>query len=177
MLARPGPLPTPPGWAFEPKWDGFRAIVRTGSDYRVRSRRGWDMTSLLPEFARIPVGGIFDGELVSLDHERRPSFQRLCGRMLGADRRVPVSLIVFDVLEHEDASTMRLSYLERRELLESLDFGGACTVGERFDDGDALWQAVLKHRLEGVVAERLAEPYRPGGAVVGEAEQPGLATI
>jgi len=33
MLARSGPLPTRPGWSFEPKWDGFRAIVRTGDDY------------------------------------------------------------------------------------------------------------------------------------------------
>jgi hypothetical protein len=29
MLARSGPLPTRPGWSFEPKWDGFRALVRT----------------------------------------------------------------------------------------------------------------------------------------------------
>src|ERR1051326_3998359 len=96
MLARSGPLPTRPGWAFEAKWDGLRAIVRTGGDYRVRSRRGWNMTPLLPEFQQIRPRGILDGELVSLDHQRRPSFQKLCGRMLGGDKRVPVSLIVFD---------------------------------------------------------------------------------
>ena len=38
MLARPGQLPTRPGWSYEPKWDGFRAIIRTGDDYAVRSR-------------------------------------------------------------------------------------------------------------------------------------------
>jgi ATP-dependent DNA ligase len=32
MLARSGRLPTRRGWAFEPKWDGFRAIVRSGDD-------------------------------------------------------------------------------------------------------------------------------------------------
>jgi ATP-dependent DNA ligase len=50
MLAKRGALPTTAGWSFEPKWDGFRAIVRSGEDYCVRSRRGWQMTELLPEF-------------------------------------------------------------------------------------------------------------------------------
>jgi bifunctional non-homologous end joining protein LigD len=49
MLARSGPLPTRPGWSFEPKWDGFRGIVRTGEDFAVRSGRGWNMTERLPE--------------------------------------------------------------------------------------------------------------------------------
>lgn len=65
MLAKPGPLPTGSGWSFEPTWDGFRAIVRSGKDYCVRSRRGWHMTELLPEFASIPIEGVFDGELVA----------------------------------------------------------------------------------------------------------------
>src|SRR5438093_213745 len=48
MLARSGPLPAEPGWAYELKWDGFRAIVRTGEGFQVRSRRGWNMTPHLP---------------------------------------------------------------------------------------------------------------------------------
>jgi ATP-dependent DNA ligase len=65
MLAKRGPIPTGRGWWFEPKWDGFRAIVRSGDEYCVRSRRGWLMTELLPEFASLPVEGVFDGELVA----------------------------------------------------------------------------------------------------------------
>jgi len=71
MLARSGPLPTPPGWSFEPKWDGFRAIVRTGDDYAVRSRRGWRMTEHLPEFASASVRGVFDGEIVAFGNDGR----------------------------------------------------------------------------------------------------------
>jgi hypothetical protein len=41
MLSRPGPLPSGSGWSFELKWDGFRALVSTEDDLRVRSRRGW----------------------------------------------------------------------------------------------------------------------------------------
>jgi hypothetical protein len=48
MLLRPGPIPIGIAWSFEVKWDGFRALVSTLDGLRVRSRRGWDMTPLLP---------------------------------------------------------------------------------------------------------------------------------
>jgi bifunctional non-homologous end joining protein LigD len=95
MLARSAPLPTRGRWSYEPKWDGFRAILRTGDDYQLRSRRGWLMTELLREFQRIPVRGVFDGELVALDWQGKPSFHRLCRRMLQRDSRVPVSLVLY----------------------------------------------------------------------------------
>jgi bifunctional non-homologous end joining protein LigD len=44
MLARSGRLPTGGDFAYEVKWDGFRAIVSAEGPVRVRSRRGWDMT-------------------------------------------------------------------------------------------------------------------------------------
>ena len=162
MLAKSAPLPTSRGWAFEPKFDGFRAIVRTGDDFGVRSRRGWRMTELLPEFQAIPVSGVFDGELISLDRDGRPSFERVSRRMLMRGGSISVSLVLFDVLELEGEDTMRLPYRRRHELLESLDFGEACEVCPRFDNGAALWQVVVERRLEGVVAKRLEEPYRAG---------------
>jgi len=48
MVARSGPLPSRGRWAYEVKWDGFRALVRSGDEYRVRLRRGCDMTGLVP---------------------------------------------------------------------------------------------------------------------------------
>jgi ATP-dependent DNA ligase len=48
MLSKPGPLPTGDGWMFEPKWDGFRAIVSTIEALSVRSRRGWQMAGRVP---------------------------------------------------------------------------------------------------------------------------------
>src|SRR5204863_10139096 len=66
MLARSGRLPAENGYAFELKWDGYRAIVRSGSEFRVHSRRGWNMTPLLPELATLPVDAVLDGELVAL---------------------------------------------------------------------------------------------------------------
>jgi ATP-dependent DNA ligase len=44
LLAKSGKLPTRGAWAYEVKWDDFRAIVSTEGPLRVRSRRGWNMT-------------------------------------------------------------------------------------------------------------------------------------
>jgi bifunctional non-homologous end joining protein LigD len=75
---------------------------------------------------------------------------------------VPVALILFDVLELDSESTLSLPYLERRKLLESLTIGYGCHLCPRFEDGAALWRSVVEHRLEGIVAKRLTEPYRLG---------------
>lgn len=75
MLARSGPIPTRGNWSYEVKWDGLRAIVSTeGAPLRVRSRRGWDMTTLVRELSALPVNGIFDGELVAFGRTARRIF-------------------------------------------------------------------------------------------------------
>jgi ATP-dependent DNA ligase len=56
MLARPGTIPSG-DYAFEVKWDGFRAIVGRNGDFRVRSRRGWNMTPLGSRACRPPGQG------------------------------------------------------------------------------------------------------------------------
>jgi hypothetical protein len=81
MLARPGTLPTGAGWSYELKWDGFRAIVRRGREFRVRSRRGWNMTPLLRELEALPVDAVLDGELVALGDDGWPYFPDVCDRL------------------------------------------------------------------------------------------------
>jgi ATP-dependent DNA ligase len=60
MLSRPGPLPFGSEWSFELKWDGLRAIVSTEDGLYVRSRRGWNMTTGLPELRGLPAGLVLD---------------------------------------------------------------------------------------------------------------------
>jgi ATP-dependent DNA ligase len=67
--ARSGRLPTSGDYAYEVKWDGFRAIMSTEGALRVRSRRGWDMTPHVGFLAQLPVAAVLDGELVALDDE------------------------------------------------------------------------------------------------------------
>jgi ATP-dependent DNA ligase len=60
-------MPTRPGFAFEPKWDGFRALLSTERGFRVISRRRWNMTPLVEELYAFSARGVFDGELVSFE--------------------------------------------------------------------------------------------------------------
>jgi bifunctional non-homologous end joining protein LigD len=114
MLARSGPIPTRSGWRFEPKLDGFRCLVCTHARFRARSRRGWDMTSLLPELgATLPADMQLDGELVALNAEGYPDFHRLSRRMLHGDTSIDVSYVAFDVLAVDGAPTTALPYRER----------------------------------------------------------------
>jgi bifunctional non-homologous end joining protein LigD len=76
MLATAGPLPAGrPGWAFEMKWDGLRAISYvTGDGFRLVSRTGRDITHAYPELAGLAAAvraagaerAVLDGEIVAL---------------------------------------------------------------------------------------------------------------
>ena len=90
MLAHSGPLPSGLGWSFELKWDGFRAIASTEDGLRVRSRRGWNMTSVLPKLRKLPTGLLLDGELVAWKG-RDPWFPNVCRRVLNNDLSVPLA--------------------------------------------------------------------------------------
>jgi ATP-dependent DNA ligase len=90
MLATPVPDPAlRPGWASEPKWDGYRAqlAVHAGGRVLLRSRQGTDMTGSFPEIraaalAQLPADTGLDGELVVWEAERL-TFERLQQRLAG----------------------------------------------------------------------------------------------
>jgi len=163
MLARAGEIPRGGGWTFEPKMDGFRCLVCTHSGFHACSRRGWDVTPLLPELAAsLPAGLQLDGELVGLNDSGRPDFHRLSSRILHKRTGADVTLFVFDVLAVEGLPTTMLPYPQRRELLEELVVENGC-VGPiaSFEDGDALFRAVCEQGLEGIVAKRGRDPCLP----------------
>jgi bifunctional non-homologous end joining protein LigD len=163
MLARPAELPISSNYAFEVKWDGFRAIVSTLTGLRIRSRRGWDMTERVEELAGLPEGLVLDGELIALGDDGLPSFPRLSERVLHGHDGIGVIYVIFDVLVNAGQGVMALPYTERRTILERLELEGPrwCTA-QVFDDGEALFAAVVKQGLEGIVAKRRSSTYRPG---------------
>lgn len=164
MVARSGPIPTRGDWSFEVKWDGFRAIVSTeGSQLRVRSRRGWNMTDLVPELAALPVPATLDGELVAFGQDGSPDFPLLCERMLMRRGGITITYVVFDVLSLGGRDLTRAPYSERRTQLQALDLnGGHWQTPEAFDDGHALFDAVCANELEGIVAKRRTSRYLQG---------------
>ena len=150
-------------YAFEPKWDGFRALVSRNGPLRVKSRRGWDMTGLAPELAALPDGVAVDGELVAFGDDGLPSFPRLCDRMLHGKRRIEVMLVVFDLLAVDARDVTRRPYWERRQLLEDLALEGHYwSTTPSHTDGEALWDKVCQLGLEGVVAKKRSGHYLPG---------------
>src|SRR5688572_15354470 len=77
-----------PGWIFEIRYDGFRVLgARERGEPRILYRRGRDATDVFPEVARALAelahdDVVLDGEIVVLDAEGRPSFQRMQKRAL-----------------------------------------------------------------------------------------------
>jgi bifunctional non-homologous end joining protein LigD len=162
MLSRPGPLPSGPGWSFELKWDGFRAIASTVDGFRIRSRSGWDMTEVLPEMRALPKGLVLDGELVAWKGSE-PHFPFVCRRVLNRDTSIPLTFVIFDVLRRGRSDATSKPYSERRAMLEGLELNGpGWTTSETFDDGLALYTAVCNLGLEGVVAKKLSSTYGSG---------------
>jgi len=163
MLARSRPLPTRGDFAYEVKWDGFRAIVSTEGTLRVRSRRGWDMTERVMFLSALPARATLDGELVALDAGDQPDFPLLCEAMLARRDGIPLTYMVFDVLRIDGEDVTREPYWRPREILEALNLNGRhWRTPQNFDDGEALWEAVCEHELEGVVAKRRSGRYVSG---------------
>ncbi len=179
MLAVPGEPPSGPGWGFEFKWDGVRAILAAaGNLVRLYGRKGNDITGGYPELAVLSrlVGGLpvlLDGEVVALDDAGRPDFGLLQRRMhvRSPDREliahVPTTYYVFDVLDLAGHRLLSESYQRRRELLAGLGLeGGSPRVRvppfHTDVDGRQLLAVAREHRLEGVVGKRLSSRYEPG---------------
>ena len=169
MLVTSGPLrPDDDRYAFEVKWDGFRALVAVGpKGVQITSRNGHDMTARYPELRQLSVGSrksvLLDGEIVCLDDEGNPDFAALWFRSRG-QTTPSVCFMAFDVLEVEGTSLVDKTYRERRKILEGLEIPSAhCCVPEtHIGEGAALFAATKEMGLEGVVAKRLDSRYRPG---------------
>jgi len=166
-------LPTGEGWAYEFKWDGVRALMDvTERGVRLISRAGNDVTKGYPELAAQAAevdDALLDGEIVAFV-DGRPSFERLQQRMhvRGPElprllETVPVTFVVFDVLRRFGVDLTARPFAERRATLDRFaeDHPG-WTLSPVFDDGPATLEVARAHGLEGVVAKRLAAPYRPG---------------
>ncbi len=160
QLARPrATLPEGEGWAYEPKWDGFRAIAFVdGDDVYLQSRNGKPLSRYFPEVSFAPGRYVVDGELVA------SSFDTLGQRIHPAVSRIerlaiqtPARFVAFDVLALDGELTMQRPYSERREILETIDGLELTPVRYAADDARAWLQDE-----EGVVAKELACPYMPG---------------
>lgn len=183
MLARAGEEGIPHDderWGYEVKWDGIRALLWSDHGHlRIESRTQREITARYPELRALgrALGAhelLLDGELVALDPQGRPSFERMQSRMnldparpaaiARAARAQGVVYMAFDLLHLDGRSLCELPYERRRELLHRLDLHGPAWRTPRFQRGrgQALLDATHEQGLEGIVAKRLDARYEPG---------------
>lgn len=162
MKATSGRLPSGEGWAFEPKWDGHRALVRVRGDrLDVLSSTGKDRSGSWPfldELVPLRLADtVLDGEVVAYDEDGRHRFQ-LVGRP-----GHPHAFVVFDVLAHDGADLRQRPWRERRDLVQSLvPRSPHVFVTPVSDDAGVMMEVTRSQGFEGVIAKRADSRYVSG---------------
>ena len=172
-------LPDGEGFLFEPKWDGFRAIVfRKGNEVIIQSRDLRPLDRYFPELAKalgeiLPRGCVIDGEIVvatkgGLDFDALQ--QRLhpaASRVARLAQETPASFIAFDLLAAGGKSVMALPQSERRTRLEQLlgSIKPPVYLTPMTQDHATAQDWLVRFEgagLDGVVAKPADAPYQPG---------------
>ncbi|WP_156744403.1 ATP-dependent DNA ligase, partial [Mycobacterium sp. E740] len=181
MLAKSVPS-IPAGACYEPKWDGFRALVfRDGDAVVLLSRSGKDLGRYFPEVIEsvrdeLAARCVLDGEIVvprEIDGRTRLDWESLSQRIHPAESRIkmlsaqtPAHFIGFDALATGDTSLMKEPFRVRRDaLLGAVTEKQWCHVTRTTEDPElgARWLEQFEGAgLDGVIAKRLDGPYLPG---------------
>jgi ATP-dependent DNA ligase len=182
MLAKPVAA-IPPGELYEPKWDGFRAIVfRDGDEVEIGSRKERPMTRYFPEVVEavkrhLPARCVIDGEIV-IAGDRGLDFWALQQRLHPAASRVallagktPASFIAFDLLALGDDDLMERPFEHRRAALERALADAAPPVHltplTRDEALAGLWFERFEGAgLDGLIAKRADLAYEPDKRVM-----------
>jgi bifunctional non-homologous end joining protein LigD len=169
LVERP---PQEQGWAYEIKWDGYRALtVRKGDSVGLYSRRARDITKDFPEIAeavtRLPVGSVvLDGELVAVDKQGHASFQLLQNFKDGSGHNGHRLLYyVFDILNLENHDLKKVPFTERKRILEAVlkNVSHPIRYSAAFEgDPEVLLAEAKKNRIEGLIGKRLDSLYEAG---------------
>jgi ATP-dependent DNA ligase len=172
-------LPGGPGWQYEPKWDGFRCIaVRNGAEVELWSKSGKPLARYFPEIAAM-LGRlkakrfVIDGELLIVKGGVI-SFDALQLRLHPAESRVrklaaetPAMLMAFDCLavgkEMLAAKPLSVRRARLEQLLAKESEPMLFLSPATYDRDEALdWLDRTGGALDGVIAKRLDDPYKPG---------------
>ncbi|MET0897773.1 MAG: ATP-dependent DNA ligase [Mycobacterium sp.] len=184
MLAKAqAKVPTDEGvWSYEPKWDGFRALVfRDGDDVYLQSRSSKDLGRYFPELLdalrdELAPRCVLDGEVVvprEVDGRVRLDWESLSQRIHPAESRVtmlaketPAHFIGFDALALGDTSLLKEPFRVRRDaLMDAVEKNTWCHVTRTTEDpalGEDWLTTFEGAGLDGVIAKRLDGAYLPG---------------
>lgn len=154
-------------WIFEIKWDGYRAVAETSNgEVKLYSRNGLSFLRLYPavvnELSKIRETAVFDGEIVVLNENNKPDFQKL--QQYDHNPKLPILYYVFDCLSYRGHSITHLPLIERKEIARKA-LGKSKIV--RYSDhvtecGIEFFSKVVGMDLEGMIAKRASSLYHPG---------------
>ncbi len=158
-------LPIGEQWAYEQKFDGFRAIAFVTPDgVRLQSRAGKELLRYFPELQFPPGDYVVDGEIVIDADGGGEAFGLLQQRIHPAASRItklstewPASFVAFDLLARDGNDLLEQPFAERRRALEAIP--GLRRAQLVRDPAEA--EPWLRN-TEGVIAKRLDMPYTPG---------------
>jgi ATP-dependent DNA ligase len=173
-------LPDGDAWQFEPKWDGFRCLAfKSGESVDLRAKSGKPLSRYFPEMVAALQAAevsdfVLDGELAVPVGETL-SFDALQARIHPAASRIarlavetPARLILFDCLAADGQPCLDARLTVRRPMLEAvakrLGQDGSIRVSPFTLDRQQAehWLAKAHGDLDGIVAKRTDQPYRPG---------------
>ena len=161
-------LPRGEEWAYEPKLDGFRAIVFVdGNEAYIQSRGGKELARYFPELSFAPGRWVLDGELVIRDAGGLLEFDALQERIHPAQSRIellskeiPAEFICFDLLAEGEEALLEAPLRERRERLARIAEGADLELTPL--TADTAQAERWLGSIEGVMAKNLDAPYIPG---------------
>jgi ATP-dependent DNA ligase len=166
-------LPEGEGWAYEPKWDGFRGVLENlGDELALWSRNERPLLRYFPELRplgdALPPRSALDGEVVivrdgALDFDAmqmrlHPAESRI--RRLSAE--IPAEFVAFDVLVWEGEPVWQKPLAERRAALEEIEGFRLSPQTRDLAEARGWLDRFESLGLDGVVAKRLGVPYLPG---------------
>jgi bifunctional non-homologous end joining protein LigD len=160
-------LPDGPGWVYEIKLDGYRALaINANGKLSLYSRRrksfNLQYRHVFDALRDLPENTVVDGEVVALDDAGRPNFNLLQHSRSQANR---ICYFVFDLLVYQNRDLTQLPLIERREILRSvLKFHSPrIRIAEYFEtSAAAMLESTAEQGLEGVVAKRKDSRYEAG---------------
>src|SRR5438270_4787802 len=156
-----------PGWLFEIKWDGYRAIAEVGKrGVRLYSRNHLSFNEryrpIVAALEQIGHEAVLDGEVVALDHQGKARFQLLHNYQKTAEGQL--AYYVFDLLQRDGHDLRPLPLTRRKEILQTIIDGiPQVRLSEHVEErGTAFFKAAKEQGLEGIIAKVGKSPYREG---------------
>ena len=184
MLAkRVGELPPGANWIFEPKWDGFRALVfRDRDEILLQSRDEKSLNRYFPELlepirSQLPAHCVVDGEIVivkddALDFDAlQLRIHPAASRVKLLSQEIPASIVLFDILAEGDRDVRGMAFRDRRRILESLVSSAAppihvTPVTSELGVAQDWFRRFEGAGLDGVIAKPASGTYEPNKRVM-----------